>query len=148
MIKYVLIGAVIAVLTVIVHALGTTAWLRHLGLRFGVSGERWGTLTSMRILSMSVLALIGLHTIQIAMWAVAYLSLGEVSELETFETALYFSFVTFTTLGYGDITLSEPWRVMSGIQALSGILLVGWTTAFLFALVQRSWKGMFTHDDT
>jgi len=49
--------------------------------------------------------------------------------------------VTFTTLGYGDITLPEQeWRMLSGIEALNGILLVGWTTAFLFAVVQRSWS--------
>lgn len=142
MIKYVLIGAGLAVLTVLLHALGTAAWLRHLARRYGANNEPWGTVMSMRILSTTVLVLISLHTIQIAIWAVAYLFMVELSELPTFETALYFSFVTFTTLGYGDITLAAPWRIMSGIQALSGILLVGWTTAFLFAVVQRSWKGM------
>ena len=146
MIKFGLIGAGIAVLTVLVHAAGTSAWLRHLGHRYGIGDEPWGTLMSMRILSTTVLALIGLHAIQIAMWAVAYVALVELNEITTFESALYFSFVTFTTLGYGDITLSEPWRVMSGIQALNGILLVGWTTALLFAVVQRSWRGMFKHD--
>jgi voltage-gated potassium channel Kch len=142
MLKFGLIGSGIAVLTVLLHALGTAAWLKHLVTRFVGDGEPWGILTSMRILSTTFFALIVLHTVQIAIWAIAYLVLVEVSELASFETALYFSFVTFTTLGYGDITLSEPWRIMSGIQALSGILLVGWTTAFLFALVQRSWKGM------
>ena len=148
MLKFFVMGAGIAVLTVIVHALGTAAWLRHLAKRHSDKDAPWGTWLSMRILSMTVLTLITLHTIQIAIWAIAYLQLGEVSELVSFESALYFSFVTFTTLGYGDITLSEPWRIMSGIQALSGILLVGWTTAFLFAVVQRSWKGMIRHRDT
>ena len=147
MVKFVLIGAGLAVVCVIIHAFGTAAWLKHLVTRFVGDNEPWGTLTSMRILSMTVLALIALHTIQIAIWAIAYLLLVEVSELATFETALYFSFVTFTTLGYGDITLSEPWRIMSGIQALSGILLVGWTTAFLFAAVQRSWKSMVAREE-
>ena len=62
--------------------------------------------------------------------------------MQDFETALYFSFVTFTTLGYGDITLSEGWRLLSGIEALNGLLLVGWTTALLFAIVQRGWQGL------
>lgn len=75
-------------------------------------------------------------------WAVAYMSLLPDGELATFEKALYFSFVTFTTLGYGDITLSEGWRLLSGIEALNGILLVGWTTALLFAVVQRTWQGL------
>ena len=56
-----------------------------------------------------------------------------------YERAVYFSIVTFTTLGYGDITLPyEEWRILSGVEALNGILLFGWTTAFLFAVVQRS----------
>lgn len=148
MIKFVVFGAGLAVVCVIIHAFGTAAWLKHLVTRFIIDDEPWGTLTSMRILSTTVLVLIMLHTIQIAIWAVAYLMLVDVSELTSFETALYFSFVTFTTLGYGDITLSEPWRIMSGIQALSGILLVGWTTAFLFAVVQRSWKGMVARDES
>ena len=57
-----------------------------------------------------------------------------------FEAAIYFSFVTFTTLGYGDLTLSDGWRLLSGIEALNGILLDGWSTAVLFAVVQRIWQ--------
>ncbi len=45
--------------------------------------------------------------------------------------------MTYTTLGYGDITLSGPWRIMSGIEAINGVLLAGWSTAALFALVQK-----------
>ena len=86
--------------------------------------------------------MISLHTVQIAIWAFAYRQLLPDDELPSFEAALYFSFVTFTTLGYGDITLTEGWRLLSGIQALNGILLVGWTTAYLFAVVQRTWEGM------
>jgi hypothetical protein len=64
-------------------------------------------------------------------------------QLNTLEKATYFSIVTFTTLGYGDISLSEhEWRLLSGIEALTGILLVGWTTAFLFTILQRSWEAV------
>ena len=57
-----------------------------------------------------------------------------------FSDFIYMSFVTLTTLGYGDITLvAHEWRLLSGIEALNGILLVGWTTALLFLVVQRSW---------
>ena len=88
----------------------------------------------------TVLVMISLHALQIAIWAFAYRQMLPAGELPSFEAALYFSFVTFTTLGYGDITLSEGWRLLSGIQALNGILLVGWTTALLFAVVQRTWQ--------
>ena len=59
-------------------------------------------------------------------------------ELQSLDTAFYFSGVTFTTLGYDDITLSTDWRKLSGLQAIDGILLFGWTTAFLSAVLQRA----------
>jgi voltage-gated potassium channel len=80
--------------------------------------------------------------VEIVIWAGAYLALVPVSELASFEEAVYFSFVTFTTLGYGDITLSEGFRLLSGIEALNGIILVGWTTAMIFSVVQHIWQGL------
>ena len=73
----------------------------------------------------------------------AYLYLLPDQYLGTAEEAAYFSFVTFTTLGYGDITLPYPIRLMSGIEAINGILLVGWSTALLFAVVQRTWQDTY-----
>jgi hypothetical protein len=143
MIEFSLIGAALVAFTVVIHAWGTTSWLRYLGAKHAIGDEPWSTNRSLIVLTSTVIVLIVLHTIEIGIWAIAYLSLVSVEELETLESALYFSFVTFTTLGYGDITLAAPWRVLSGIEALNGIMLVGWTTAFLFAVVQRSWKGMF-----
>ncbi len=96
------------------------------------------------ILIRTVLILMLLHAIEIMIWAASYILLLPDGELAPFEKAVYFSFVTFTTLGYGDITLSEGWRILSGIEALNGILLVGWTTALLFAVVQRMWRGLAT----
>jgi len=40
-------------------------------------------------------------------------------------------------LGYGDITLSEPWRLLAGIEAMSGTLLTGWSTALFFLLFKE-----------
>ena len=96
----------------------------------------------MEVLVATVLALLLLHTLEIVVWAYAYLALLPSGELASFEESVYFSFVTFTTLGYGDITLPENLRLLSGIEALNGIMLVGWTTAMLFAVVQRTWQGM------
>lgn len=99
---------------------------------------------AMAILIRTVLILIALHTIEIMLWAGSYIVLMPDGELASFEEAVYFSFVTFTTLGYGDITLSEGWRILSGIEALNGILLIGWTTAMLFSVVQRVWRELAT----
>jgi hypothetical protein len=84
-----------------------------------------------------------LHLAEVIVWAVFYLVIAPVKEIGTFEEAVYFSAVTFTTLGYGDITLADHhWRLLSGAEALNGVLLAGWSTALLFAVFQRCWKGL------
>jgi len=140
MLQLVLIGSALVATTVAIHAAGSTAWLRFIVDRYLTEDGSWGKRGAMAAITSTVLVLVSLHAIQITVWAAAYVALVPDGELPTFESAIYFSFVTFTTLGYGDITLSEGWRLLSGIQALNGILLVGWTTAILFAVVQRTWR--------
>jgi voltage-gated potassium channel Kch len=57
--------------------------------------------------------------------------------LPNIETALYFSAVTYTTTGYGDVVLPQGWRLQGGVEALTGILMCGWSTGFFFAVVNR-----------
>jgi voltage-gated potassium channel Kch len=142
MLKYALIGIALVVVTVIIHGVGTTSWLRVLRGRYADSDGNIRAGKTMEVLVATVLALLLLHTLEIVVWAYAYLALLPSGELASFEESVYFSFVTFTTLGYGDITLTENLRLLSGIEALNGIMLVGWTTAMLFAVVQRTWQGM------
>lgn len=146
MVKFTLIGAVLVVITVIIHAVGTTAWVRMLKRRYADADGMIRPGKTPQVLIGTVLALLLLHTLEIIAWAYAYLMLLPSGELASFEEAVYFSFVTFTTLGYGDITLTENWRLLSGIEALNGIMLVGWTTAMLFTVVQRTWQGMAQRD--
>ena len=65
---------------------------------------------------------------------ILYLWLGQ---FESLERSLYFSTVTFTTLGYGDITLEPRWRLLSGLEAFNGVVLLGVTTAVVFAILLR-----------
>ena len=88
----------------------------------------------MGVLVLTIVGLFLMHTVEIWSWAALYVWLGE---FESFERALYFSTVTFTTLGYGDITLQERWRLLSGVEAVNGIMLFGVSTAFLFAVMRR-----------
>ena len=73
-------------------------------------------------------------TAAVWLWAFLYRGLGV---FEDFETALYFSVVAFTTLGFGDITLNEEWRIMSGMMAANGLVLFSLNTAFLFEVLRR-----------
>jgi len=60
--------------------------------------------------------------------------------LPDMETAFYFSMVTFTTLGYGDVVLTGQWRALASIQAANGVIVFGWTTALIFYFIQRIYK--------
>ena len=139
MLKYSLIGALLITATVVVHAAGTTGILHALKPKTG-SLKIDSARQSLKIIVWVVLTLCVLHVLEIVLWALTYLAILPPGELGSFEEAVYFSFVTFTTLGYGDITLSEGRRILSGIEALNGILLVGWTTAMLFAVVNYIWQ--------
>ena len=145
MLKISLIGSALIAITVLIHAIGTTAWVRHLARKF-MADSAWAGKRAMLALVNTALVVLVLHTLEIVIWAGAYQALLPVAELGSFEEAVYFSFVTFTTLGYGDITLSEGWRLLSGIEALNGILLVGWTTAMIFSVVQHLWRVLGTNN--
>ncbi len=66
--------------------------------------------------------------------AAVYLAVGAIPDPET---ALYFSIVTFTTLGYGDVTLDTGWRLLASFQAANGTIMFGWTTAIVMAVIHR-----------
>lgn len=146
MLKLSLIGMFLVAITVAIHALGSTYLVRYLAKRFLDERGRWGSRYALVALTTAAIVLVLLHAIEIMVWAGVYKVLVPAAELADFETAVYFSFVTFTTLGYGDITLSDGWRLLSGIQAMNGILLAGWSTALMFAVVQKAWQG-FVHSD-
>jgi hypothetical protein len=141
MLQPILVSVALVAITVVIHALGTHHWMRFMKHRFVGPDGNFKRGKSLPAIIWTAVTLLMLHVIEVVVWAVAYLLLVPITSLDTFEKATYFSVVTFTTLGYGDITLPEhEWRMLSGIEALNGILLVGWTTAFLFAVVQRSWS--------
>lgn len=74
------------------------------------------------------------HITQIALWAVAFLLCGQISD---FETAFYLSAQNYTALGYGDIVLSERWRLLGPLEAINGLLFFGLSTAVLFAVMSH-----------
>jgi len=84
-------------------------------------------------LSVFVMWLFLATVIEVWAWAMLYLVLGAIHSIEK---AVYFSTVTFTTLGFGDIILEEQWRLLSSFEAANGLLMFGWSTALVFAGVQ------------
>jgi hypothetical protein len=121
-------------LTVIIHFSGLLAlmWvLRARGHRFRAHESAVGQGAAIVFV---VLGLVAIHTIEIWLYGVVYLSLGA---LPDFESALYFSTTSFTTIGYGDVVLERSWRLFGAVEGANGLLLFGWSTAFLIAVTAR-----------
>jgi hypothetical protein len=128
------IGSLLMIITTFVHAGCTLAALWALRM---THADRWGLRTRwMRVSLIAALVVLMFYAalLEITIWAATYLLVGAMS---AFEPALYFSTVTFTTLGYGDITLNESWRLLASFEAANGIIMFGWTTALIFAFIQR-----------
>jgi Ion channel len=89
---------------------------------------------SLRLFIAVAVWIVLLHLLEIFAWAWLYFWNGAIADLQT---ALYFSAVTYTTTGYGDVVLSPEWRLDGGVEALTGILMCGWSTGFFFAIVNR-----------
>ena len=118
-------------LCVVIHAAGVTWALRKLRR---IATRAQGFWPSTRLFILLAVWIVLLHIVEIAVWAVAYLWQGALPDMNT---ALYFSAVTYTTTGYGDVVLAEPFRLDGGVEALTGILMCGRSTGFFFAIVNR-----------
>jgi len=99
--------------------------------------NRMGTLAYMLLLIAAFSAIIILHMIEIAIWAAFYFGNSLFSD---FETALYFSTTSYTTIGFGDVVLPRAWRMLGGIEGVTGVLLCGLSTAFVFAIVNAMFQ--------
>lgn len=118
-------------LCVVIHAAGVAAALRRLRkMASSINTFSSGVLLFVLLAAWMVI----LHLSEITVWAAAFVLNGALPSLET---ALYFSAVTYTTTGYGDVVLPQGWRLDGGVEALTGILMCGWSTAFFFAIVTR-----------
>ena len=129
-----LLGLALIATCVVVQSVGMLALIHWLARVRGVlespsAPRRVGLL--LRLFTRIVL----LHLIQVGLWAIVFWH-----ELPDLETALYFSLVSYTTIGFGDVVVGPGWRVLAGIEGLTGILLAGWSTAFVFAIVNRMYE--------
>jgi hypothetical protein len=82
-----------------------------------------------------VLFVMLVQTANVWVWALTFYLVGVFDRLEP---SLYFSLVSFSTLGFGDIILDEKWRILSGLTAANGLLSFGWSTAYMVELVRRT----------
>jgi Ion channel len=129
-----LLGTFISVINIMIHALVTVAAI-DIARRAGLKHTVWPRSHLMAVMVMTAVILMVAHTVEVLVWALAYALVGaapEGSEL------LYFTFVNYTTLGYGDITPVQGWRLTGPITAMNGILMFGWSTAVLFEVLRKT----------
>jgi voltage-gated potassium channel len=135
-----LISIGMVLLTVGIHTVGAAWWLTSLGKRIS-NRQRLNQPTRLfRSILSTACVLILLHVLEAFLWALLFMVLPAQGGLDSFHDALYFSMITFTTLGYGDITLNADWQLLTGVEGMVGIVVFGLTTAMLFAVIQKSWN--------
>ena len=134
MIKQLLFALALTSVTVVIHAMGTVyvvipaagLWKWGAGTPY-VAKPVW---TLMRLVSMLLI----LHLVEMAIWAAAF---AAADILADFDTSLYYSLKSYTTVGYGDVLPPASWRLVGPIEAAVGVLMLGWSTSIIVAAVQR-----------
>ena len=128
----ILIVCLPVVVTVAIHVVGIAVLLRAMrrSHALDLSGFRSVTLLVIALTCWLILV----HLVEIAVWGLFYYWHGCLPDAES---AIYFSGVTYTTVGYGDLVLAKPWRIFAPLEALTGILMCGLSTGLFFALVSR-----------
>jgi hypothetical protein len=133
MLQQLLLALALASATVIFHAVGTVRIIMPLT---GVWRRSRSSELRHRIWTLTLLVslLLVLHLVEMTVWAAVFAAAGLFSD---FETSLYYSVKSYTTVGYGDILPADRWRLLGPIEAAVGILMLGWSTGVIVAAVQR-----------
>lgn len=128
------VGIVVFAFSVVIQSTAVAAGvaiLETLVRRGGAHGSFWNITF---VLQLMVLLLLVGHLVQMAFWAIVFIWCGQFRD---YGTAFYHSAVNYTTLGYGDIIMAGPWRLLGPIEAMDGILMAGVSAAILFAVLHR-----------
>jgi len=136
MLLNIIIGSIMIVVTTGIHAAGMVLVLEVIRSKREHLIQGLSPRTRIYWLGGIILLMFFVLLMEVLVWAVTYLILNAI---EGFEQALYFSMVTFTTLGYGDVVLEEQWRLLASFEAANGIIMFGWTTAIVIYVVQRAY---------
>ena len=127
-------GTLVIGITVLVHTVGLIVLSRVMILAINWSRLHQHAAGRTGALVTAVLGLFFIHTIEVWIWAVVFFAVGVAP---IFADALYFSTVTFSTIGYGDILPPPGWRLFCALEGINGFLLIGWSTAYLVAASTR-----------
>lgn len=137
MIEQLAVATALVIATVLVHGLGLIILSRALQIERLVELHRHGHISVVReglVTLAVVMGLFLLHGIEIWIYAAFYLATGA---FDTLQSALYFSTITYSTIGYDDEGMARAWQLVAAIEGINGVILLGWSTAFFVSLLGR-----------
>ena len=128
-----LLGCLFTTLSMAIEVIAAVAMIRYL---IALQARREGNsfLFDFTALIALLMGLFAGHLVQISLWAALFLA---TREFHDFATAFYHSAVNFTSLGYGDLVMSQRWRLLGALEAANGVLMFGLTAAAIFAVMAR-----------
>lgn len=132
MLPTILAAFALVAVTTILHTVGLVALLVALVRKHALAPAHFWRMTLLLIKVTWWLVLI--HATEIGVWALFFLWAGCLPDAES---AFYFSGVTYATVGYGDLVLPQPWRMLGPIEGLTGVLMCGLSTGLYFAIITR-----------
>ena len=134
MLRDILVGSSVCVFNIVIHAWLTVATIRIArGLAERTTVHPWRHLVAIMIAT--VLMLMAAHMIEVFVWAGTYALVHAAPEGADL---VYFAFVNYATLGYGDIVPVAEWHLLGPMASMNGILLFGWSTAVIFEVMRRT----------
>jgi hypothetical protein len=128
-------GTVIMIINAAIQAEMFSAFARRLESLILWLRRRFKRFANTAAIVIGALFVVFVHTIQVWIWAATFYLAGV---FDGWEPALYFSLVSFSTVGFGDITLGPDWRLLSGLTAANGFISFGWSTAYMVEMVRRT----------
>lgn len=143
MLRQLLVSIAVSVCNIAIHAIVMAAvlWVARLASERAMSHR---SLQLIGVMTATVSVLMVAHIAEVVVWALAYAIVG-VAPPGT--DLIYFAFVNYTTLGYGDVTPLRRWQLLGPMTAMNGILLFGWSTAVIFAVLRKAMIPGPTEDD-
>jgi hypothetical protein len=134
MLDQLLVGAAVSACNITIHALVMALVVRAARAMAEKHIAR-SSLWLAGVMIVTVLVLMAAHTGEVMVWALAY---WIVDATPTGTGLVYFAFVNYTTLGYGDVVPVPDWQLLGPITAMNGVLLFGWSTAVIFEVLRRA----------
>ena len=125
-------------LTVIIHGVGTVTAAGRIAGK--LNEGRPTRLRTELLMAQLVGTLLLLHLAEAVVWALFFQLVGALPDLES---AAYFSLTSYTTVGYGDVVVAKPWRMLGPLEAAVGVLMLGWSTGVLVAAIGRVYRQLF-----